>query len=1114
MVTEDFTTYIENNGDIDKTATTCTFTTMRRDANAYLYKDYGVGHFGNFEHLFTFRLTGAEAGDLNNRHWCRIHSLTDGIGAVDDNDNDILEVVLVQFQDADDETYFELRQKEDGILVDLDTSAHFYGTGVNRYMTIKRIGTTCTLKIYSNAARTDLIETLSITCNATTYRYLHAVRSEKKSTDPADHVSGFVRDLDLQEVSPTEWTHELDVRMAAHMVDTASLHVWTRANLANDWQDCGDALGVAIKWRSGPSDYQFGLKSRHNGGTNSDLSAAVYAANTWYYLRILRVDTDLTLRIYSDAARTVLVEELSVIIQHNDPFAVTYAVQSNNVGAPDDWLSVDIANLDLGSGTEDYTTYAEVDPNSHITVAAALLDVNGMTEGEDAYVYKGEPAAEPTFTNVTVADKIFWKKISWTSNVTASHRVAYSLNANMSGSSYSEWHTNTASPEIYISSENLKPDTTYYYQAETLYGGTYKDSIRSFTTTLVIGTYSREWIEIDTVLDMVERKQVELYFHNGTYYLFANSGTGTSASIVIYTSTNGIRFRYQGEIISSPPAGHDAIKTPVALVVGATFYLWAGIRWDNEGSNCWRLGRWSGTSFTTLNYDGLALDNDENANLTRNCRILDVWYDAEISRFCTYVGGASTTAGAWTHVYYAESATPDFRGMLDANPLYDISDWNAGAWPDVFIYPPKGEWMGGKYLAWVTGCGSGSPPYAFDIDLFFVNEKRTVSKTNSYSGDAASAYAVDVLGLSLPSKCGIASDGGDLSTIFTTYNGFDFVLFKMAGFWANAAIPIEKGYMPRFNYDVMPTEAEFKAMLDIMIYVWDHDATVTVNQVSGTPPIHAQWVVAGTSGDTIWVNINNLTSTTLKLYRDTVYLKDVVPTGTDFLFSTTLSGASNTFTLEEEEVGEVFGDQTEYTQTGSLAGCIAGCKATCPETGYADSITVLVKAGSPGYALVKCALYRVSDDGFVASTSERNVLITTEWTWQKFTFPSPPELSAQDYYIVAWAQTFPPETTIGVTTSPTVYKRLYRYIEYDGWPVHSLVAELTGSASIYCTYTSATFTMIGGPTSWDWGIPEKSVSTVRITSDDGLTSIWGLAVGTITIPVGGPLGWEWEEKVF
>lgn len=57
-------------------------------------------------------------------------------------------------------------------------------------------------------------------------------------------------------------------------------------------------------------------------------------------------------------------------------------------------------------------------------------------------------------------------------------------------------------------------------------------------------------------------------------------------------------------------------------------------------------------------------------------------------------------------------------------------------------------------------------------------------------------------------------------------------------------------------------------------------------------------------------------------------------------------------------------------------------------------------------------------------------------------------------------------------------------------------------------------TMIGGPNGWIWDTPVESESVVPITSDDGLTWIWGLAVGTITIPDGGPLGWTWSEVPF
>jgi hypothetical protein len=56
--------------------------------------------------------------------------------------------------------------------------------------------------------------------------------------------------------------------------------------------------------------------------------------------------------------------------------------------------------------------------------------------------------------------------------------------------------------------------------------------------------------------------------------------------------------------------------------------------------------------------------------------------------------------------------------------------------------------------------------------------------------------------------------------------------------------------------------------------------------------------------------------------------------------------------------------------------------------------------------------------------------------------------------------------------------------------------------------------MICGPLEWSWGTVQAGISVVRITTDGGGTWTWGVATGTITIPVGGPLSWDWEEHTF
>jgi len=125
-------------------------------------------------------------------------------------------------------------------MVDSDKS-YIYGAGLSRYLTIKRNGTVGTLKIYSDAARTELIETLTITCNTTTYRYLHVVRSGEWSTDPDDHISGFVRNLDLQEEPPDPPTNvsATDGDHATKVVIT-----WTKSPGATGYQVYRDGVGL------------------------------------------------------------------------------------------------------------------------------------------------------------------------------------------------------------------------------------------------------------------------------------------------------------------------------------------------------------------------------------------------------------------------------------------------------------------------------------------------------------------------------------------------------------------------------------------------------------------------------------------------------------------------------------------------------------------------------------------------------------------------------------------------------------------------------------------------------------------------------------------------------
>jgi len=143
---EDFTTYTEVDEDNDITVYTneIDVDTMRRDAVSYVHKDFGASHFGDFEIQFEATCSAAS-----------------GIGA------------SVNFFGLTNSsfTHEDAVQNNEGILVHSSTF----------YFTLTRSGSTVNLKIYSDAARTNLLDILTVS-DSTAYRYLSAVMSKGDSS--------------------------------------------------------------------------------------------------------------------------------------------------------------------------------------------------------------------------------------------------------------------------------------------------------------------------------------------------------------------------------------------------------------------------------------------------------------------------------------------------------------------------------------------------------------------------------------------------------------------------------------------------------------------------------------------------------------------------------------------------------------------------------------------------------------------------------------------------------------------------------------------------------------------------------------------------------------------
>ena len=200
MANEDFTTYSEVDEDEDLTviASKITCSTMRRDALSYVRDSKGVGHFGDFIHnvkvVWTYVSgSGGIAGfwglSNNQNTWQQMTDADVGLIA------SVFQYLTAKyhylrdcFDDASDFT----------TLIGYDTL----------WITVERDGATLTAKLYSDDWGGTLVDTLTLTCQTTTYEHIFGILSqETDDADAAETISLDVEELDLQEV--VGWTGKI-----------------------------------------------------------------------------------------------------------------------------------------------------------------------------------------------------------------------------------------------------------------------------------------------------------------------------------------------------------------------------------------------------------------------------------------------------------------------------------------------------------------------------------------------------------------------------------------------------------------------------------------------------------------------------------------------------------------------------------------------------------------------------------------------------------------------------------------------------------------------------------------------------------------------------------------
>lgn len=192
MVFEDFTTYLEHDvpNRLSETVTRVTFTNLQLNDDVYISDDKGANHFGNFEHLFTIRITASDASDTNMTIWTVSDTLDTFSALWSANDNAI---VCDIYSDSGNLALSirDCNNHNGDWMVPIPT------VGTTYYCTAKRDGSTGTIKIYSDAGRTVLIDTVTITVNTALLRYIIPVSSYEDAS--TNKISGYHENLDLQE---------------------------------------------------------------------------------------------------------------------------------------------------------------------------------------------------------------------------------------------------------------------------------------------------------------------------------------------------------------------------------------------------------------------------------------------------------------------------------------------------------------------------------------------------------------------------------------------------------------------------------------------------------------------------------------------------------------------------------------------------------------------------------------------------------------------------------------------------------------------------------------------------------------------------------------------------
>lgn len=242
---EDFTLYTEVDPSSHITVTSSSkidVAGLSRNEDAYVYKDFGVDNFaGDFNFNFEIQI---DSGDNNcNIFTCVLANAIDDFLGIIAASGSAVGVLLSK--DTASTAYIQLRESDSGTLY--YGSAYWISLATTYYCTLVRdesVGTYGTLYLYTytDADRTTLVDTQSITLSTSKkdYRYLYAVQSY--NSGHALGATGFVENLININVSIPKADFNFTTKVPVVNVKPVDLYAIPKA----DFNFTGKVLTVAV----------------------------------------------------------------------------------------------------------------------------------------------------------------------------------------------------------------------------------------------------------------------------------------------------------------------------------------------------------------------------------------------------------------------------------------------------------------------------------------------------------------------------------------------------------------------------------------------------------------------------------------------------------------------------------------------------------------------------------------------------------------------------------------------------------------------------------------------------------------------------------------------------